>query len=86
MASYGTCRNTVWRNYLHPDPDIRHAMQWYTRMGRRVVVTEVRDFLTRRRSTPQSVAAFWGSGAQLPEDALARLKRADRAAAVQEPV
>jgi anaerobic magnesium-protoporphyrin IX monomethyl ester cyclase len=61
----------LWRNYLHPDPEIRHAMRWYTRMGRRVVLHEVLEFLTTRRRPGPTVAEFRGS-AQLPEQAHAR--------------
>lgn len=61
----------LWRNYLHPDPEIRHAMRWYTRMGRRVVLHEVMEFLTTRRR-PGLTVAFYRGAAQLPEQAHAR--------------
>ena len=62
----------LWRTYLHPDPEIRHAMRWYSRMGRRVVLHEVLSFLFReRRRAGPPVADFWG-GAQFDEKALAR--------------
>ena len=35
----------LWRNWLHPDPEIRHAMLWYTRMGRGVILSELADIL-----------------------------------------
>lgn len=67
----------LWRNYFHPDPEIRHAMQWYTRMGRRVVTREVWRFVTGRRlKNSPTVAAFWRADEGLPEEALSR----DRAA------
>ncbi len=59
----------LWRTFLHPDPGIRHAMRWYTRMGRRVIWHEVRDLLRRRPAAGQTVAAFTG-GDSLPEQAL----------------
>lgn len=63
----------LWRNWLHPDPEIRHAMRWYTRMGRRVVLREIGDFLKRKRQKTQpSVADWWGGKEQLPEQAMAR--------------
>lgn len=63
----------LWRNYLHPDPEIRHAMRWYTRMGRRVVLHEVWHFLFRdKRHVGQTVAEYWGGKAQLIENAHAK--------------
>ncbi len=66
----------LWRVWAHPDPDMRHAMRWYTRMGRRVVLREVPDFIrSRRLRTGPTVAAFWGSEDRLPENAMARAPR-----------
>lgn len=59
------------RVFGHPDPDIRHAMKWYTKMGRRVVLHELRDWLSKRRRPGQTVAAFLGE-TPLPENALSR--------------
>lgn len=64
----------LWRMYLHPDTDIRHAMQWYTRMGRRVVVHELKDWLSKRRRPGQTVAAFLGQD-QFAENAMDRPTR-----------
>ena len=60
----------LWRIWLHPDPEIRHAMRWYTRMGRRVWLHEFRDALRFPARPGLTVAQFWGEG-QLPENALA---------------
>jgi anaerobic magnesium-protoporphyrin IX monomethyl ester cyclase len=60
----------LWRVWLHPDPEIRHAMRWYTRMGRRVWLHEFRDALRFPARPGQTVAQFWGEG-QLPENTLA---------------
>ena len=47
-------------------------MRWYTRVGRRVVLREIVDFLFRdRRRKGPTVAEFWGAE-QLPEQALDR--------------
>ncbi len=59
------------RVWFHPDPDIRHAMRWYTRMGRRVVIREVWDFIRRSHRPTASVAQVLGEQ-RLPENALAR--------------
>ncbi|WP_299889285.1 magnesium-protoporphyrin IX monomethyl ester anaerobic oxidative cyclase [uncultured Ruegeria sp.] len=60
----------LWRCFLHPDPEIRHAMQWYTRMGRRVVLRELWEFLTHWRRPHSNVSSFLGEE-PLPEQALA---------------
>ena len=61
---------SLWRVWFHPDPDLRHAMRWYTKMGRRVWLHEFRDAFRFPARPGQTVAAFWGEG-QLPEAALA---------------
>lgn len=65
----------LWRIWLQPDPDLRHAQRWYTRMGRGVWLHEFRDWLTRPARPGQTVAAFWGED-QLPEQALSRTRHA----------
>ncbi len=61
----------LYRAYFHPDPDIRHAMRWYTAMGRRVVLREMGEWLRRKRRPGVTVAAFLGETA-LPEQMLSR--------------
>ncbi|SFP83047.1 anaerobic magnesium-protoporphyrin IX monomethyl ester cyclase [Mesorhizobium sp. NFR06] len=55
------------RILFHPDPEQRHSMRWYTKMGRRVWFREVWGFLARdRRETDgPTLAEFWGA----PQDA-----------------
>lgn len=61
----------LWRNWLHPDPEIRHAMRWYTRMGRGVILSELADILWRApRRRAGSVATFLGEETQLDENAM----------------
>lgn len=49
------------RTLLHPDRGLRHAMRWYTQMGRRVWPHEVLGFFRDRRITNgPTVAEFWG--------------------------
>ena len=63
----------IKRTYFHPLPEIRHAMRWYTRMGRRVVLREVWAALFRYRTKPgPSVATFLGGDDQLTESAMVR--------------
>jgi anaerobic magnesium-protoporphyrin IX monomethyl ester cyclase len=42
-------RPTALARLLHRDSDYRHAMRWYTRIGRQVWLHEVREFLFKRR-------------------------------------
>ncbi|MEM7778415.1 MAG: magnesium-protoporphyrin IX monomethyl ester anaerobic oxidative cyclase [Pseudomonadota bacterium] len=52
----------LWRTYCQPDRGLRHAMQWYSKMGRRVWPYEIINWFRDRlvRNGP-SVAAFWGA-------------------------
>lgn len=67
----------LWRVLFQPDPELRHGMRWYTRMGRRVWPHEVLGFLRNMvRMRPSiTVGDFWGGQAQLPEEALAKSRR-----------
>jgi anaerobic magnesium-protoporphyrin IX monomethyl ester cyclase len=67
------CRpKALWRTFLHPDPGLRHAMRWYSRMGRRVWPSEIAGFLweARLRNGP-SLVAFWGAPQDAEEEAMA---------------
>jgi anaerobic magnesium-protoporphyrin IX monomethyl ester cyclase len=61
------CRpKAVYRTLLHSDHGLRHAMRWYTRMGRRVWPYEIRNFLRDPLvNNGPTVAEFWGA----PQDA-----------------
>lgn len=61
----------LWRAYLQPDPVLRHAQRWYTRMGKGVWFREIGDALRFRSRPVPTVAEFWGDE-QLPENAMAR--------------
>jgi anaerobic magnesium-protoporphyrin IX monomethyl ester cyclase len=60
------------RMLFHPDPDYRHAMRWYTRIGRRVWFHEVWEFLfqTPFPTDPPSLQAFLGDSLAEQEYAL----------------
>ncbi|WP_211261966.1 magnesium-protoporphyrin IX monomethyl ester anaerobic oxidative cyclase [Stenotrophomonas humi] len=75
----------LWRVLLQPDPELRHGMRWYTRMGRRVWPHEVFGFLRNvlRMRPSITVAGFWGGSDQLPEEALAKPQRQRRPIALQ---
>jgi anaerobic magnesium-protoporphyrin IX monomethyl ester cyclase len=72
------------RTFLHPDPGLRHAMLWYSQMGRRVWPYEVANFFFRRRTrSGPTLSAFWGAPQQTEEyskTAQARSEAAARAA------
>jgi anaerobic magnesium-protoporphyrin IX monomethyl ester cyclase len=60
----------LYRIFLHPDKGLRHAMRWYTQMGRRVwpyeIINFFRDPLMRKGP---SVAEFWGNPQDAEEEA-----------------
>ncbi len=68
----------LWRSFLHPNRDIRHAMRWYTRMGRRVALRETLDFFfAEHRHQGKTVGEFLGGKKMLPENALALRERSE---------
>lgn len=69
----------LWRMWLQPDPDLRHAMRWYAAMGRSVWRHEWRDLFRFPAKPGPTVAEFWGAD-QLPEQALDRSTPARRRA------
>ncbi|MCB1507602.1 MAG: magnesium-protoporphyrin IX monomethyl ester anaerobic oxidative cyclase [Hyphomicrobiaceae bacterium] len=51
----------IYRTFLQRDAGLRHAMQWYAQMGRRVWFHEwFRFFLDRRTRNGPTLGAFWG--------------------------
>jgi anaerobic magnesium-protoporphyrin IX monomethyl ester cyclase len=60
------------RILLHPDPEQRHSMRWYTKMGRRVWFHEVwRFFFSDRRITGgPTLAEFWGAPQDEEEESM----------------
>lgn len=59
----------LWRIWRQPDADLRHAMRWYTKMGRGVWRQEWADAFRFRSKPGLTVANFWGA-ATLPEEAM----------------
>lgn len=57
------CRpRAIWRIYFQRDARLRHAMRWYTQMGRRVWPYEILNFLRDRLvKRGPTVAEFWGA-------------------------
>ena len=64
------------RTYLHPDPAARHGMRWYARIGKRVWLSEIWEFVTSIRHVRKgpTLAEFWGAPQVAEQDALS-LKR-----------
>jgi len=62
----------LWRTYLQPDGGLRHAMRWYTQMGRRVWPYEVFNFLFRDKRVKRgpTVAEFWGASQEKEEESM----------------
>ncbi len=69
------------RARLQPEPVLRHAQRWYTRMGARVWLREIRDAVLHPAGPGPTVAEFCGQD-QLPEHALSRPPSTRRKGAV----
>lgn len=53
----------LWRAFMQPDRAARHGMNWFTRMGRRVIVHEFWNFIfhdSRIKDGP-TLKEFWGT-------------------------
>ena len=74
------------RILFHKDPEQRHSMRWYTRMGRRVWFREVWGFLARdhRLEDGPTLVEFWGAPQDEEEESMlfARPARMPAASAV----
>jgi anaerobic magnesium-protoporphyrin IX monomethyl ester cyclase len=58
------CRpRAIWRIYFQRDARLRHAMRWYTQMGRRVWPYEILNFLRDRLVKRGPTVAEWGRAA-----------------------
>ena len=69
----------LWRVLAHPDRKLRHAMRWYTRMGRRVWLHEIWNFLFRDRRLAHgpTLVEFWGAPQDAEEEAMRVRTRAE---------
>jgi len=76
----------LWRVLFHSDRKLRHAMRWYTRMGRRVWFREVWHwfFRDRRLTNGPSMQEFWGSPQEAEEESMAVTRK--EAALVELPI
>jgi anaerobic magnesium-protoporphyrin IX monomethyl ester cyclase len=74
----------IWRTFFHPDLALRDAMQWYTRMGRRVWPFELLGFFVRDRRTRTergpTVERMWGAPQAREEESMVVLRRKTRRA------
>lgn len=73
------CRpKALVRVLFHRDAGLRHAMRWYTRMGRRVWPYEILNFLRDHRlNDGPTIGRFWGEPQEAEEESMsaARSKR-----------
>jgi len=62
----------LWRVLAHRDAKLRHAMRWYTRMGRRVWPHEILSFLFRERRVKHgpTLAEFFGAAQDAEEESM----------------
>jgi len=63
----------LYRTYLHPDKKLRHGMRWYARIGKRVWVHEIFEFVfaSRRVKNGPALEEYWGAPQQAEQEALA---------------
>lgn len=73
----------LWRTFLQPDRELRDAMQWYTRMGRRVWPFEVYNFFFRDRHAEAgpTVEGMWGAPQASEEKSMVVLRTRKRSLA-----
>jgi anaerobic magnesium-protoporphyrin IX monomethyl ester cyclase len=73
----------VWRTFFQPDRELRDAMQWYTRMGRRVWPFELYNFFFRDRRVEDgpTLEAMWGAPQAHEERSMVTLRRPARRSA-----
>ena len=78
-------RPAAVRRLFHPDADFRHAMRWYTRVGRRVWFHEVAEFLFHTRLLKAGIVLreFLGHSLAQREYVLAKAPRPKAAARPQ---
>lgn len=71
----------LYRTWLHPDAKLRHAMRWYTQMGRRVWPHEVLSFFFREQHTESgpTVEEMWGAPQESEERSMVPLHKLRRA-------
>lgn len=77
----------LWRVLAHRDRKIRHAMRWYTRMGRRVWPHEIWSFLFRERRVKNgpTLVEFWGAPQDAEEESM-RAATKERAVSAPAPI
>ncbi|RZI85296.1 MAG: magnesium-protoporphyrin IX monomethyl ester anaerobic oxidative cyclase [Rubrivivax sp.] len=65
------------RTLFGSDRHVRHAMRWYTRMGRRVWVREILEFVFKDKLQQggPTLRAFWGASLDDREEALSKKKK-----------
>jgi anaerobic magnesium-protoporphyrin IX monomethyl ester cyclase len=69
----------LWRVLAHRDRKLRDAMRWYTRMGRRVWLHEIWNFLfrDRRLANGPTLVEFWGAPQDAEEEAMRVRRKAE---------
>lgn len=64
----------IMRILLGRDRHVRHAMRWYTRMGRRVWLHEIVEFIFSKpiRNSTLTLRSFWGTSLAASEESMAK--------------
>jgi anaerobic magnesium-protoporphyrin IX monomethyl ester cyclase len=64
---------SLWRLWTHPDIPIRDCIRWYYRIGRRVLLFEIGNFLDERRKhvvKGPTLEEFWGAPQDEEEESM----------------
>jgi len=75
----------IWRVLFQRDARLRHAMRWYTQMGRRVWPYELKNFFLRdtRLAKGPTLQSFWGKPQDEEERSMLVMPKKKRAALPQ---
>jgi len=74
------------RLFRHPDIPIRDCIRWYYRVGRRVWLFEIKNFLwrDRREKNGPTLAQFWGAPQDAEENSMRVPSKKQQAIALNE--
>ena len=67
----------IMRVLFGKDRHVRHGMRWYTRMGRRVWLHEIVEFIFSKRTADSALTLrrFWGASLAQNEESMVKRKR-----------
>jgi anaerobic magnesium-protoporphyrin IX monomethyl ester cyclase len=77
----------IWRTFFRRDVRLKHSMRWYTEMGRRVWLYELKNFFLRDRRLRNgpTLRDFWGDPQDAEEQSMVVLSRRGALRTVERP-